>query len=358
MTESWEDHWWNPSGQYAPSLEVSKKIASYRETMATALGCLPEEFFFTSGGTEGNNWAISQGILLAPRNNKEIVCSSLDHSAVLEPMKHLGSKGYRLKQISPNKEGLITEAEVLSQLSEDTALLSLMWVNNETGIVTDVGGIAQAVKAKYPKILIHCDGVQGFLKLPCDFLGKHSPIDFFSLSGHKFYGPKGIGGLYVAKGRTLAPLLRGGGQERGLRSGTESTAQMAGITAAVQAWGDSSQRMAEKKARLQGLLREIPQVKLPLGEHIPTASHILPFSLVGYPSEVVVRWLSGKEIYLSAGSACHRGKESHVYKQLGLSRQEVSGMLRVSLSGDSSEDSLQALCQALRLCALELSPMM
>lgn len=346
--------WCNPSGQYPPSVTVAKTLSSHRLTLANALGCSAEEFFFTSGGTESNNWGIFQGVHSQRHQGKHIITTAVEHSSVMNPMKALGQQGYDITYVSPNKEGQITPEMLLSHLREDTIFLSVMMVNNETGVIFPVAELAQAVKAQKKDVLFHSDGIQGFLKLPFS-LAEMGAVDLLSISGHKIFAPKGIGGLFVRKGVKLPPLLLGGGQEQGQRSGTEALHQIAAFAAAVQSPTDFDQ-LCQRKEEIRQKLEEIPQVKLLLPEDCHTAPHILPFSLVGYPSQVVLRYLAEKEIYLSAGSACHRGKESHVFSLLPLSKKEKLGALRLSISKETTEDDISALIEGLKSAVSDLMP--
>ncbi len=240
-----------------------------------------------------------------------------------------------------------------------------MMVNNETGICYPVEEIAQAVKAKNPGCLVHCDAIQGFLKLPFHLgAGKEGQalrhIDLLSISGHKIYAPKGIGGLFLRKGVKLPPLLHGGGQEEGLRSGTQATSQMAAMVAATQ---DSVRHFSQRDQQIKALHQQISQalsqmegVRLINPPQVATVPNILPFSLVGYPSQVVLRFLSDLDICLSAGSACHRGGESHVFSALPLDPKIRMGVLRLSLSHLSKQEDLSALLSGLAQAKAQLIP--
>lgn len=371
-----EQGWGNPSAQYHLGNQVAQQVKQWKEIIGGALGCDPRHFFFTSCGTESNNWAITQGVKCGKRWGKHCITSQLEHSSVGNVFKMLEQQGYEVTYLKPNSSGTIAISQVLEVLREDTVFLSLMLVNNETGAILPVEDVAGEVKKRNPHTLVHCDGVQAFLKVPfvMESTAIYTPldtspsleydrllnIDLLSLSAHKVYGPKGIGGLYIRKGLTLAPLLQGGGQEQGLRSGTEATHQMAGFVAAVEEGvATVNQRrsiMAQRKQELiQGLQGKL-WVKLHDFMEEPIAPHILSFSLVGYPSQVVLRCLSQQEIYVSAGSACHRGGESPVFSAMPLSKKERMGSLRVSFSHLTTEEDIQVLLSALEQVTTQLVP--
>ncbi len=375
MISQMEDSWFNPSGQYAPALSVAREISSYRQGICTALGCKIEEFFFTSGGTESNNWAIFSAIHKNRHKGNHCITSSVEHSSVLECFKKLEKEGYEVTYLNPNENGIITPQMVMKELKPTTILLSFMMVNNEIGTINPVEEIAKTVKGKDPKVLVHCDGVQGFLKVPFalgNYLhsqfalntGRNYPqilnIDLFSVSAHKIYGPKGIGGLFMREGLNLLPQIYGGGQERGKRSGTEAPHQMAGFSAAAM-WNFANLEenivlMSEIKHKIIQNIVQIPKLKLLYLENSPTTPHILPFSMVGFPSQVVVRFLSEREVFLSAGSACHRGATSHVFSALPLTKQEKLGALRLSISPQTTDADIDALCSGLTAVSSELFP--
>ena len=229
------DGFGNPSSRYGFGREAALRVKADRETVAAALGCAPGEVVFTSCGTEGDNWALRRGAERNRRRGRHIVTTAIEHAAVLETCKDLEGEGWEITRLKPDRGGRITPEQVRAALRPDTALVSMMLVNNETGAVLPAAESVKAVKAADPAILFHCDGVQGFLKMDCPLarLG----ADLIAVSGHKIGAPKGIGALYVKKGVRLRPLLTGGGQEDGLRSGTEATAQIAAFAAAVEAAG-------------------------------------------------------------------------------------------------------------------------
>ena len=250
--------------------------------------------------------------------------------------------------LQPDRRGRIDPAQAAAALRPDTALVSMMLVNNELGAVLPVKEVAQAIKRAGCPALLHCDAVQGFLKVP--FTPRELGVDLLSVSGHKIHAPKGVGALYVRKGVRLPPLIRGGGQEGGYRSGTEATSQIAAFAAAARlgavSFQEDTTRMAELKAyTLDRLAREIPEAEVLVPDGAP---HILPISLPGYKSEVVVRFLSDRGVYLSSGSACHRGRPSHVFAALKLPKALLDGALRVSFSYDTSRENVNALMDGLK----------
>lgn len=348
----------NPSSRHALGARAAQALKGWREDVAQALGCQSGEVYFTSCGSESDNWAISAALEHNRRVGKHIITTAVEHAAVLEPCRALERQGYEVTYLKPDREGHIQPQQVRSALREDTALVSMMLVNNETGAILPVAETAKAIRAAGSRALLHCDGVQGFLKVP--FTPKQLGVDLLSISGHKIHAPKGVGALYIRQGLKLSPLLRGGGQENGLRSGTEATSQIAAFAAAAKLGRatleqDIASMSACKERLIQALRSTLPQVQILCGDG---AAHILPISLVGYKSEVVVRFLSDHGVYLSSGSACHKGKPSHVYAALGLEKPVTDGALRVSFSYDTTFDDVDALVEGLQAAAQQLFPSM
>lgn len=350
MTEEWG----NPSSRYAFGQEASGRLKEHRAQVAAGLGCRPEEVYFLSCGTEGDNWAIAAAVEKNRRKGKHIITTAIEHAAVLEPIRELERQGYEVTWLQPDQQGIITAEQVEAALRPDTILVAMMLVNNELGTVLPVAETARAIRAARCPALLHCDAVQGFLKVP--FTPEGLWVDTLAVSGHKVHAPKGIGALYIRRGLRLPPLIRGGGQEEGLRSGTEPTAQTAAFAAAVEAGRASLERdlahMRELKDYAARTLREqVPGLEL-IGAG--TAPHILPVTLPGYKSEVVLRFLSDRGIYVSSGSACHKGKPSHVYAALKLPKPQLDGILRISFSYDTAREDVDALVQGLKEAQAQL----
>ena len=337
----------NPSSQYPMGQEAKKLVEGCRVVIAKAVGCQPKELHFTSCGTESDNWAIQAALWQNRHVGRHIITTSVEHSAVLETCRALEQQGYEVTYLRPDKTGHITVQQVGEALRDDTAVVSVMLVNNETGCVFPVAETARLLKERRSRALLHTDAVQGFMKVPCDprVLG----VDMMSLSAHKIGGPKGIGALYVGPAvRNIRPLLHGGGQEEGTRSGTEATAQIAGFAKAVQLRGEGLEEKLAHMAQIKAYCRE----KLLSIDGLVTvgqgeAPHILMVSLVGYPSANVVTDLGDQGICLSAGSACHRGKLSHVVTALGLDKRTAGGVLRISFGPETTFADIDALYEAL-----------
>ena len=340
--------WGNPSSQYPLGKQARDAVAAARETLAAALGCRSEQFVFTSCGSESNNWAVRLALHQNRHVGRHIITTAVEHSAVLETCKALEREGCSVTYLKPDKNGGIAASQLEAALREDTALVTMMLVNNETGCIFPVAEAARLLKARRSRALLHTDAVQAFLKIPfrADALG----ADLISVSGHKLGAPKGVGGLYLG-GRVRAPrpLIYGGGQESGLRSGTEATGQIAGFAKAVELRLDHLDEKLAHMARVKAyaeekLLALDGVVRVGNG----TAPHILSVSLVGYPSANVVSELGAQGICLSAGSACHRGQLSHVYRALGLDKKTAAGVLRVSFGPETTESDIDALADALK----------
>ena len=329
----------NPSSGHAAGQAAAARLEEDRAVVARALGCRPEELTFTSCGTEGDNWCVRAAAEQGKRRGRHIITTAIEHAAVLEPVKALAAQGWEVTYLKPDKTGHISAAQAAAALRPDTVLVSVMLVNNELGTIQPVGEIARAVKAAGSPALIHTDAVQGFLKVP--FTPAELGVDLLTVSGHKIGAPKGIGAQYIRAGLRLPPLILGGGQERALRSGTEPTAQIAALAAACGAW--SPEHTARLEALKQYALEILPSVPgleiLSAGD----APHILSVSLPGYPSEMLVRDLSDRQVYVSSGSACHRGRASHVLSALGLPKRTMTGALRVSFSPENTPADVDAL---------------
>lgn len=333
----------NPSSRYPYGAQAAKRVKEDRATVAQALGCAPDEVFFTSCGTEGDNWAIRKGVEMNRRKGRHIVTTAVEHAAVLETCKDLEQQGYEVTYLKPDKTGHIAVDDLRAALRPDTALVSMMLVNNELGTLLPVAEAAQSIRDAGSPALLHCDAVQAFLKVP--FTPAELGVDLLTLSGHKIRAPKGIGVQYIRRGLNLKPLLTGGGQEGGLRPGTEPTAQAAALAAACAAWQE------DYPARIQGIkeyalesLSAVPGLEIISRGDAP---HICAVSLPGYPSEMLVRELSDRGVYVSSGSACHRGKPSHVFAALGLPKRTLMGVLRVSFSPESTRADVDALAGGL-----------
>ena len=338
----------NPSSQYPTGQEAKQLVEGCRSVIAKALGCQSKNLYFTSCGTESDNWAIQAAVWQGRHNGRHIITTAVEHSAVLESCKWLEKQGWEVTYLQPDKDGNIHVEQVENALREDTVLVTMMLVNNETGCLFPVRETAQLLKAKKSKALLHSDAVQGFMKVDCDPVGWG--VDMMSLSAHKIGGPKGIGALYIADSfRNVRPLLPGGGQEGGLRSGTEATAQIAGFAKAVELRSEHLAQKLRHTAEIKEYCREklltIPGM-VSVGNG--TAPHILSMALSGYPSANIVTDLGEKGICISAGSACHRGKSSHVVSTLGLDKRTAAGVIRISFSPDTTKEDIDTLCAALK----------
>ena len=337
----------NPSTTYKLGREAKAAVDKARGQIAKALGCQPDEVYFTSCGSEGDNWALISGARYMRRRGKHIISSAVEHDAVRKSLDFLEKEGYEITRLQPDGTGAIPLEAVRAALRPDTILVSLMMVNNETGSVNDIAAVARMLKAENSIALLHTDAVQGFLKVP--FSAKTLGADMITISGHKIHAPKGIGALYIRSGLKLPPYILGGGQERGLRSGTEATAQIAGFAKAVELrWDhleDKLHHMAEVKAYAVEKLSAIPDLHI-IGDG--KAPHVLSVSMAGWPRPNVVNDLGSQGICVSAGSACHHGKSSQVVSALGLPKRVAAGVIRLSFGPETTFAEIDACAEALR----------
>ena len=336
----------NPSSTYTLGREAKKLLDRSRKQVSDALGCAPGELVFTSCGSESDNWAILGGAEAMKRRGRHVISSLVEHDAVRKSLEELEARGFEVTRLRPEKDGSVSPEAVLDALREDTVLVTLMLVNNETGGVTDIAAIAKALKVAGSSALLHTDAVQGFLKVP--FSAKSLGADLISVSGHKIHAPKGVGALYIRQGLRLKPFLLGGGQEEGRRAGTEAMPQIAAFGEACRigkaGMAENIRRMAALKQQLLEELRAgIPE----LGWVESAAPHILSVSLPGWRSEVLMNFLEAREIYVSKSSACKKGGRSHVLEAIGLDARAIDGALRIGLSRMTTEEDILALVRGL-----------
>ncbi len=331
LLETIREYYGNPSSTHKKGREAKKLLDDSRTKIASALGCESDELYFTSGGSEADNWALFSAAELTKRRGRHIISSKTEHPAVLNALKELGERGFEIELIEPEKSGVIDVNKLTNALRHDTTVLSFMLVNNETGAVNDIKNLCKESKKINPDLIFHCDAVQGFLKQ--DFKVKDLGVDLLSISGHKLHAPKGIGALYIKKGIRLKPLLFGGGQELGLRSGTEPLPQIAAFAEAVSEQSASLGANISKMQDLKNQLIDELFKKVKGAEIVKSAApHIISLSVPGIRSEVIMNFLEANEIYVSKSSACSRGGRSQVLEAMKLSSRYIDSAIRVGLS--------------------------
>ena len=341
------ENYGNPSSTYTKGREARKLLERSRRLVAAALGCEASELVFTSCGTESDNWALLSGAEAVSRTGRHVITSAVEHDAVRRAAEELERRGFELTYLKPDRTGAIDPEAVRAALRPDTALVSLMLVNNETGAVTDIAAVSRVLREADSPALLHTDAVQGFMKLK--FTPKTLGADLVSVSGHKLHAPKGVGALYIRKGLRLRPYIMGGAQEDGRRAGTEAVPQIAafGEAARIAKAGleENIARMRSLKAATEAGLREAaPEIQI-----LDTAApHILSVSLPGYRSEVLMNFLEAREIYVSRSSACKKGARSHVLEAIGMEPRLIDGALRIGFSRYNTEDDVAALVEGLR----------
>lgn len=335
----------NPSSSHTLGRDAKKLLKSARADIAASLGARPEEIYFTASGSEGDNWALRSGAHLMRHKGSHIISSRAEHAAILRTLDHLEAQGFEITRLTPAADGSIQIEDVMNALRPDTVLVSLMLINNETGAATDIPAIAKALRSAGSQALLHTDAVQGYLKTP--FTAKSLGADMITLSGHKIHAPKGVGALYVKSGLRLPPLIHGGGQEDGKRSGTENLPGICAFAAAVNAAGrdrEAISRMAAlRKLAVDTLTATIPDIVI-IGGGAP---HILNVSLPGYKSEVILNVLDADGVCVSKGSACKKGARSHVLEAMKLPAAVIDGSVRVSLCRFTTEDDILTFCRSL-----------
>ncbi|MCD7715427.1 MAG: cysteine desulfurase [Lachnospiraceae bacterium] len=343
----------NPSSQHRKGVEAERYLKDAREKLASTLKCSEKEIFFTSGGTESDNWAILGAAAANKRAGTHVITTAIEHAAVLMPMRYLEEQGFRVTYLPVNERGMVSLADLENAISDDTILVSMMYVNNEVGTIEPIAEAGALIKKKNPSALFHVDAVQAYGKYP--IYPRRMGIDMLSVSGHKIHGPKGSGFLYVKEKTKLQPLILGGGQQKGMRSGTDNVPGAAGLAqAAVDAYASLKEdhaHMLTLKERLIAGFSELPDVVVHSETGDKGAAHIVSAAFAGVRSEVLLHALEDKGIYVSAGSACSSNKKlpvSPVLKELHLRPELLESTLRFSFSRFTTEEEIDYCLDALR----------
>ena len=340
----------NPSSIYKKGIEVEREIKEIRRNIARSLGAKETEIYFTSGGTECNNTIIRSVANLNKKTKNHIISTVIEHPSVLNTLKDLEADGFEVTYLPVGKDGKISLEDLKNAIKKETILVSVMHVNNEIGTIQPVEEIGKYLKSLDEKVYFHVDGVQSYAKIK--FRPSRYNIDFMSVSGHKLHGPKGIGFMYVKENNRIKPLLTGGGQEIGIRSGTENVPGIYGIGEAIRILNQDLEGTIDKIRGLRDLLKEeilanIDNVKINSPED--GVCHVLNVSFRGVRGEVLLHYLEQKEIYVSTGSACSSKKKgSHVLNAIGLTPDEIEGAIRFSLSDLNTKEEIMQTVEVLK----------
>ncbi len=353
MVRSMTEHYGNPSSLHTLGIDAWREMTKARTEVASLVGAKPEQIVFTSGGTEANNLAVLGGAEAKARSPHVAVTTAIEHPSVGACFDRLEAQGWTVIRVQPEADGTISAEAIERACTPDTTIVSVMTVNNETGAQMDIPAIVTRVRRVAPRALIHTDAVQAAGKLP--LRAEKWGVDLLSISGHKLHGPKGIGALYIRKGVRVLPRVHGGGQEGGLRSGTEPMPAIVGFGAAAAALPKLSEQTAKYEQLKACLVEELgthPDVRF----HLPRGGvpYIVNLSLNGFRSETVLHFLAQRGIFVSSGSACAKGQPSAVLTAMGISSNEIDSSLRVSFCRDNTEEDVRALCAALREAAQTL----
>ena len=339
-----ENAWGNPSSLHLYGLESSRLVESARTSVAKKLGCEPKELYFAPSGTAANNTALFGAARANRRYGKKIVCSSIEHPSVIKCIIALGESGFETVFLSPDESGVIPVSSLEEAIDENTCLVSLMAVNNETGAIQPFDEVKRIIRRKKSHALYHMDAVQAFCKIPV----KSSVADMISVSAHKVHGIKGAGALYVSKDVKIKPHILGGGQESGMFSGTHAVPAVAAFGAAVEEYPGFDETLERVRSLNTYLRTELIKTD---GVFINSPENALPYilniSVVGVPSQVSVNALSERGVFVSAGSACSKGHRSDTLVSMGLDGKRIDSAIRVSLSRYTEKEEIDLFLSSL-----------
>ena len=352
------EHYGNPSSMHHKGVEAEQYVRDARETLAKILKVSEKEILFTSGGTESDNIALIGTAMANHRRGRHLITTRIEHPAVLQPMAYLQNQGFEVTYLPVDKEGRIRLQDLERAIRQDTILVSIMHTNNEIGSIQPIAEAGALIKRCNPQTLFHVDAVQGFGKFR--IYPKKKQIDMLSVSAHKIHGPKGIGFLYVREGAKVNPIMYGGGQQKGMRSGTENVAGIAGMAMAAEMVYRDLDRDMEKMYGLREMLisgaSRIEGIRVNGCPGREGAAHIVSLSVPGVRSEVLLHALEERGIYVSAGSACaaHKPQPSATLKAIGVEKELLESTIRFSLSVFTTKEEIEYTVQA--LC--EMVPML
>ena len=343
MIKAMTEDWANPSALYQFGIDAAKNLRTARAQVASAMGAEADRVFFTSGGTEADNWAIMGTVKRLGKRGKHIVTTAIEHHAVLNTMKELEAQGFEVTYLQPDALGRIGVEDLKAALRQDTILVSVMMVNNEVGSVMPIQQMAKMTHKLCPNAVFHTDAVQAFMKIP--FSAKTLGADLISVSSHKVHGPKGCGALYISpRLRSFPALLQGGGQESGYRSGTEGTPAIFGFAAACnQLMPTLRGDIQKEKELLDEIVTAISAMDGVVINGAHDAPHILSLSIPGVPTQNSINILQDAQICVSAGSACAKGHRSHTLTAMKLSSEVMDSSFRISLSRETTKEDGDAL---------------
>ncbi len=343
MTEMMEKTYGNPSSLHTMGLEAEKAVKTARKIVADSLGKPEKTVFFTSGGTESDNLAIIGGATRNSHGRKTVISTEIEHPAVLKSLKHLETLGFNIKYIRTTPDGSIDLSHLESLLSEDVVLVSIMQVNNETGVILPVADACKMVKDYNKNIIFHSDMVQSYLKMPC------AEVDICSVSSHKIHGPKGVGAIYIKEGVQVNPLVFGGGQQKDMRPGTENVPGIVGMGTAVKAFDQEKYFAQAEKVKTRLISRVFEQIENVRINGENTLPYVLNMSFEGLKSEVLLHALEGAGIYVSSGSACssNHPSPSHVLSAMGLKKELIDSSIRFSFSHENTEEEADFVAEIL-----------
>ena len=346
MTKSLRQDWGNPSSLYHPGAAAEKRMNQARSVVAASLGCKAEEVYFTGCGSEGNNLAILGAVRARKGWGNRIIVSGFEHPSVAQPMAQLAREGFDVQVVNPEKDGHLDVNKMLDLVDKNTILVACMAVNNETGTVVDTETLAAGVKEKNSRTAVHIDGVQAWMRIPV----KLKNVDSYTVSAHKIHGPKGVGALYLRQRYHILPPYLGGGQERGIRPGTENLPGIIGMAVAAQEGMKTMAARHAKLTQLNQLLREgLAQIPgITLNSPADGVAEVVNFSLGDIKSENMLHFLEQRQVYVSSGSACSKGAASHTLAAMGLDEAAIDTAIRVSFCEDNTPEDVQALLEGLK----------
>lgn len=352
ITKAMAEHWANPSSLYTPGAHSELALNKARADVARTLGATAGEVYFTGCGSEGNNLAIL-GAARTRKWGKRIVCTGFEHPSVALPMQRLAQEGYDVQFVAPEADGHLNVDRMLELVDKNTILVAAMQVNNETGTAVDVARLAAGVKARNDRTAVHVDGVQAWMRVSV----RLANIDSYSVSGHKIHAPKGIGALYLRKGYHIEPPYLGGGQEKGMRPGTENLPYAIGMAKAAtllsQTLPQRHKTLVELNTRLREGLKQFPEITLNSPED--AVPEVLNFSLNVIRSETMLHHLETMGVYVSSGSACSKGAASHTLTAMGLEPRRIDTAIRASFCADNTPEDVDALLEGLKTGLATLS---